>query len=174
MIGNLPVTIEIKNERQLLEHLEALPVEVQERLRPTVATLTRELLTRVRGAEPFRTGAMRASTRSFIDSKPGLFLRGRVRVLVTPTGRRSLKGRGAHNVAAAALEYGVHSRFQVAAHRMRLSHVFKRPSRGGWVIVNAYTRRVNIAARRFLRDPFEHIKPVAEAEIKRKLDEKPL
>lgn len=165
----IPVTVEIKGERQLFAHLESLPAEVEERLTPTIASLTRQLLMRVHAAEPFRTGALRASTRSFLDAQPGS-VRGKVRVLMSPTGSRRGKGLSVHNVAAAALEYGVHSRFEVRAHRMRLSHVFKRPH-AGFVIVNAYYRRVNIKARRFLRDPFEQIRPQAEAEIRRKLDE---
>lgn len=166
----IPVTVEVKGERQLYEHLDALPAELEARLTPTITSLTRELLMRVRAAEPFRTGALRASTRSFVDAHPGS-IRGKVRVLMSPTGSRRGKGLSIHNVAAAALDYGVHSRFEVRAHRMRLNHVFKR-NRSGFVIVNAYYRRVNIKARRFLQDPFEQMRPEAEAKIQRVLDEK--
>lgn len=168
----IPVTIEVKGERQLLAHLGALPLEVQQRLLPVINSITRDLLYGVRSAEPFKTGALRASTRMFVDTGP-TFIRGRVRVLASPTGavRAAMGGRlQTHNVAAAALEYGVHSSFPVRAHAMRISHIFNRPG-ARLVMVRAYTRRVSMRARRFMRDPFERIRPLAEAEIKRALEQ---
>jgi hypothetical protein len=156
MIG---ITVQLNGERQLMAHLDRLPDEIQDQLGLVVTELTKTLLTAVRAAEPLRTGALRAATRSSVDIGKN-FIRGRVTIDPIPG-----RGRG-HNVAAAALEYGVHSAFKVASHNMRLSHIYNRPGTGQTVLVNAYTRRVDITARRFLRDPFSAIRPFAEAQIK--------
>jgi hypothetical protein len=153
----------------LQAHLDRMPIEVRARLLPTIESLTQRLLVSVRAAEPVKTGALRAATRSYVDSGQN-FIRGSVRVGPQITGKH-FAGASGHNVAAAALEYGVHAVEHVAAHRMRLGHIFSRQS-NQFVMVNAYTRRVNISARRFLRDPFERIRPIAEAEIRRVLEEK--
>ncbi len=157
------------NDTGVQAHLDRLPIEVRAKLLPTIESLTQKLLESVRAAEPVKTGALRAATRSYMDSGED-FIRGKVRIGPQVTGKH-FAGAGGHNVAAAALEYGVHAVEHVAAHRMRLGHIFSRSS-NQFVMVNAYTRRVDITARRFLRDPFARIRPIAEAEIKRVLSEK--
>lgn len=157
-------TVEV-DDRGIREHLDRLPMEVRAKLLPTIRSLTERLLVAVRDAEPMKTGRLRAATRSHVDEGE-TYIRGHVSI-----GPRA--GTSGHNVAAAALEYGVHSSFTVRSHDMRMSKIFGRAALGGeLVMVNAYTRRVSISARRFLRDPFERLRPIAEAEIKRVLSEK--
>jgi hypothetical protein len=142
-------------DTKLRAQLDSLPIVLMAKLLPTIEGLTRRLLEGVRAAEPMRTGRLRAATRSQIDSGP-TYIRGRVSI-----GPR--EGIGGHNVAAAALEYGVHKVEHVGAHRERRD--------GEFVAVEAYTRRVSIAARRFLRGPLERMRPIAESEIRAALAE---
>jgi hypothetical protein len=116
---------------KLLAHFEQFPPRLRENLRKTITVLTTELLTRVRAAEPVRTGLLRASTRMYVDSTEE-YVRGRVRILAT--GRTSRLG-----AAFGALEYGAHRRFDVRAYARR------------GIAVRAYERTANIQARRFLR-----------------------
>jgi len=161
----ISVTMTI-NDTGLRAHLDQLPIAVRAKLLPTIKSLTQELLESVRAAEPVKTGKLRAATRSYVDSGPD-YIRGRVRIGPQIGTGNSITG---HNIAAAALEYGVNASENVASHRMRLTHVFGR-SANEFVMVNAYTRRVSISARRFLRDPFQRLRPFAEAEIRAALAE---
>jgi hypothetical protein len=133
------------DEHAIRLHFERLPIALRAKLRTTITELTNQLLNQVRAREPVRTGLLRASTRSYVDDFPD-HVRGRVRI--APTGR-------AQRTAAAfgALEYGVHGTYEVRAYRR------------GQSMVSAYQRTINIAARRFLRDPLGAIKERAEAEI---------
>lgn len=143
--------IDVKGDRALLARLDGLPDEVQAKLRPVIGALTTRLLESVRAAEPTRTGTLRSVTRASVVSGKD-YIRGRIRISARPGSKN-----GAHNVAAAALEYGVHSAFTVRLRGRRMT---------------IYTRRVSISARRFLRDPFARMKPIAEAAIARVLSEK--
>jgi hypothetical protein len=145
-----PVYTVTVDDRNLMLHLEQLPMALRTKLRPTIVALTAELLARVRASEPRRTGQLQNLTRSFIDEREDS-IRGRVRVL-SPAGR-------GHNVAAAALEYGAHRAVSVRA------------SRREGIAVRAYQRHANIAARRFLRGPAEAMREKALTEIRAAVDE---
>lgn len=144
MIG---FTIDIPNENRLIARLDKFPISLRARLRPVIEAAVRQLLGAVIAAEPRRTGALRAATQMFVDEGPD-WIRGRVRILGS-AGR----GARAHNIAAAALEYGAHGTARVQAHQRRLNQVFGRRQEAQSIMVDAYTRRMNITARRFLRDP---------------------
>jgi hypothetical protein len=155
--GDLPINVEI-DENSIFVHFDKIPIEVRARMLPTITALTAQLLRGVRTAEPMKTGQLRAATRSYVDQGP-TYIRGKVRIGPEP----GKGGRGSnffHNIAAGALEYGVHANERVAQHR-----VFERKA-NEFVIVNAYTRRVDIAARRFLRDPFSRLRPFAIASLR--------
>jgi hypothetical protein len=96
----------------------------------------------VHAREPVRTGALRDSTRSFVDVRDA-FIRGRVRI-VAEDQRAAIK--------AGSLEYGVHRSVPVSPHEMELDHVFDQPIDPEEVMVEAYSRDVNLTAMRFLRD----------------------
>lgn len=136
------------DDTRLLARLDALPPELQDKLRPAIERLTAEMLDRVQAAEPYRTGALREATRSFVDQRDNM-LRGRVRALAEPGGP-------AHNVKAGALEYGAHGDVAVRAYE-----------RDAGVAVEAYHRDVNVAAYAFLRDAVADVQSEFEAEIER-------
>lgn len=156
MIG---FSVDIPNERQILLRLTQLPIALRSQLLPTITSLAERLLSRVQAAEPVRTGGLRGATHMFVDQGEN-FIRGRVRILGRPG-----SGRGAHNVAAAALEYGVKRSISVRAHLMRLEHVFARVGDRRLVMVEAYQRRTSISPRRFLRDPAASLRGAAKREI---------
>jgi hypothetical protein len=136
-------TVEADDERVLL-HFEKIPMALRTNLRAAITKLTNQLLGQVRSAEPSRTGLLRSQTRAFVDES-GTSIKGHVRVLHTPG--------TSENIAAAALEYGAHRRFDVKAYQR------------GSIAVRAYQRQANIAERRFLRGPAEAMRARAEAEL---------
>lgn len=138
------------DDRYLTLHLDKLPMALKSKLRPVITKLTGELLGRVRSMEPRHTGLLQSLTRSYVDETED-YVRGRVRIMA-PSGQ-------AHNIAAAALEYGAHKLFIVSAHRRRT------------IAVRAYERHARITARRFLRDPAGAMRERALAEIRTAVDE---
>ncbi len=140
------------DETKLLARLDKLPQELQDRLAEPIAKLTADLLARVQAGEPYRTGALREATQSFVDQREGM-IRGRVRVLSEPGSKVN------HNAKAGALEYGAHGDIEVSSY-----------SRDGGT-VEAYHRDVNIAERRFLRDAAADLRSEFEALIQRAIAE---
>jgi hypothetical protein len=156
----MKATYEI-NDDAVRAHIEQFTGKLHTGLRQSITQLTDQLLARVRAAEPYRTGRLRSETRAFVDDKADA-VQGRVRVL----------GQGReHNAAAGALEYGAHRLVNVRAHREHLTHVFDRATDSQFVAVKAYTRRANIQAKRFVRDPAAAMRPRIEAEIERVVGE---
>jgi hypothetical protein len=150
------------DERNVLLHLNELPSRLHTALRPVIAKLTEQLLARVHAAEPRRTGQLQRATQAFVDDKQD-YIRGRVRVL-------AISGRG-HNVMAAALEYGAHRMVRVRAHQTHIDHIFNRKSARQIAMVDAYTRRANINAYRFLRGPMTSVREQARTELERVIAE---
>jgi hypothetical protein len=160
----ISVGINPDDERRLLLHLDQVPTRLHTALRPVITSLTDELLRRIHAAEPVRSGRLRRETQSFVDETPSKIV-GMVKV-VGPGGKAS----GSHE-AAAALEYGAHRRFSVRAHAMHETHVFGRASGRTLVMVEEYTRRANIAARRFIRGPATALRPLALARMRQAIDD---
>jgi hypothetical protein len=150
------------NDHNVTLRLDKLPRQIQDKMVARIAALTRTLLAQVHAAEPRRSGRLHSLTRAFIDQKPG-WVRGRVRIL-SDAGR-------AGNVAAAALEYGVHRTVLVRRHGARLTHLFGHSMPVQIVQIRAHTRRVDIAQRRFLRGPAAIIRQQAHAELSAALSE---
>lgn len=145
------------NDQRLIARFDTLTADIKTKLRGRINTLTRRLHGMVQAAEPRRTGRLHELTRAVITEGEN-YIRGRVVI----RGDR----RGAHNVAAAALEYGAHRVSRVREHTARRTRVFGRPVGSITVRIRAHRRRPNIAARRFLRGPAAAIRPLALAEIK--------
>lgn len=152
------------DERKIAVHLDELPRRLRSALRPIITELTDRLLKGVHAAEPMRSGRLRAATKAFIDEKDDR-ISGKVRVVA-----EGGTGSGTHE-AAAALEYGAHRSVMVSEHTERLSGKLKRSEAGGLVMVEAYVRRANIMARRFMRDPATAMRPEAMAELQRAISE---
>lgn len=139
------------NLNRLVLKLDKLPDELKRQLEVKITQLTMQLLSRVKAAEPVRTGRLRAATRSFVDTRQ-TFVRGRVRIL--SGGKASRLG-----AAFGALEYGGpgqrrHGPVSVSGYRRNAGSVA------------AYERRrPHIRARRFLRGPAATILSRARAEL---------
>jgi hypothetical protein len=144
-------------QRTITAHFEQFSRRLRTGLHQAIAQLTDELLARVRGAEPYRTGKLRSATQAFVHDDEDS-----VRGIVTVVSEA-----GKYNVAAAALEYGAHRITRVRAHQQHLSHLFDRAIDARLVSVRGYTRHPNIQAVRFLRDPAQAMRPRIEAEIQR-------
>jgi len=144
-----------------------MPKAVKKRLEITIRQLVNELLPRVRAAMPVRTGHLRSLTHAYVDVRED-FIRGRVRVADRQHPREA--------VIAGALEYGAPGRRKqkvpVQAHRMRLTHLFGRPFKGGSVTVRSFSRRrPTLPELRFLRGPAMAMRPKALAAIRNAIND---
>lgn len=157
MNGGVSFRIDEGDTGRLQVRMERLPKEIKARLESTIRQLTSELLTRVKAAEPTRTGRLRSMTHSYVDVREN-FVRGRVRIADSAHPREAL--------IAGALEYGGpgrrKGRVPVRAHQMRLTHLFGRPTSGRSVTVRSFSRkRPTIQEMRFLRGPALAMRPQA-------------
>jgi hypothetical protein len=160
--GGIQFRIDEGDTGRLQVRFEQLPKDIKARLETTIRQLTDQLLVRVKAAEPTRTGRIRSLTHSYLDVREN-FVRGRVRVADSAHPREA--------VIAGALEYGApgrrKGRVPVRAHRMRLTHLFGRPYRGGSVTVKSFSRkRPTIHEMRFLRGPALAMRPQALAALR--------
>jgi hypothetical protein len=144
------------NDRRMTLHFEELPNSLRNHLRARIVGLSANLLAQVHAAEPRRTGKLRSLTHAFLTERKNS-IRGGVTIDGT--------SENPHNIAAAALEYGVHRTVSVKAHTARLSEVFGRSITPETVAIRTHARRVNLAARRFLRGPASALLPRARAEL---------
>jgi hypothetical protein len=150
-----------KGQRELTLSLDSLPKHLRVRLRSRITVLTQRLLANVKAAEPVHTGRLRSLTHAWI-TETDTAIRGGVSIAPRE---------GAHNVAAAALEYGQHRMYSVRAHTARLMQVFGHPITPESVMIKAHARRPHIAARRFLRGPAAALRPIVIAELQAAVNE---
>lgn len=167
MNGGIQFRIEEGDTGRLRVQLEQLPKQVKARLETAIRQLTNELLVRVKAAEPVRSGRLRSMTHAYVDVREN-FVRGRVRIADSAHPREAL--------IAGALEYGApgrrKGRVPVRSHRMRLTHLFGRPYRGGSVMVRSFSRkRPTIQEMRFLRGPALAMRPRALAAIRNAINQ---
>ena len=162
MNGGVQFRIDEGDTGRIQVRFEQLPKEIKARLEGAIRQLTDELLARVKAAEPVRTGRLLSMTHAYVDVREN-FVRGRVRIADSAHPREA--------VIAGALEYGApgrrKGRVPVRAHRMRLTHLFGRPYRGGSVTVRSFSRkRPTIREMRFLRGPALAMRPQALAALR--------
>jgi hypothetical protein len=154
--------IEIDGDRAVALRFAQFPERARAALQHRLEAISQQLLARVQGAEPARTGRLKGETVPFASSS-GDRVRGGVHVAAPDSGEH---GKGA------ALEYGAHGSAQVTAHARALDHVFgRRLTSPLAVMVAAYSRHVNIAERRYLRGPLDAMRGEIVAELRAALDE---
>jgi hypothetical protein len=149
-VSDFNITVE-SNLNKLVLHLDQLPDALKQKLEIKITQLTMQLLSRVKAAEPVRTGRLRTATRSFVDVRQD-FVRGRVRVL--PAGKAQQIG-----AAFGALEYGAPGKRRSGPVRVRTY------SRSSGPVAAYQRRRPHITARRFLRGPAAAMRSRARAEL---------
>lgn len=151
-------SFEIRGERAVAARFETFPRQARDRLAAVMVEITAQLAAAVRGATPSRTGRLRAQVASEVQQREDR-VRGRVFT------------RGDH-AKVAALEYGAHHAGPVAAHAMRLDHVFAHHLAAPIVVmVSAHTRTPNIAEHRMFRDSLAAARSGIIAALRRALDE---
>lgn len=133
-------------ERQLQAFFDDFPQRLEDRLYAAMTRISTRLLAAVEAAEPNRSGQLRGATQAFVD-RTATGVRAGVRVTGGSEGKA---GYG----KAAALESGAHRPTTVREHWAVRSNFWGRYGAAQWVLIDAYTRRVNISADRFLRGPF--------------------
>jgi len=153
--------IEIDGERRVALRFEQFPERARAALQARIAALTAELYGRVEGAEPERTGRLKGETEPFVDQRADRVV-GRVKVVA--------RGSSEHGKGA-ALEYGAHGSARVTAHSQSLSHFWGRLVAPREVFVRAYSRRLDIAERRYLRGPLDEMRGEIIEELRAALGE---
>jgi hypothetical protein len=146
--------------RDVALSLERMPDDVRDRLASRIRGFTARLEPMVAERVPSRTGRARSQVGSVVDVMPDL-VRGRVYV----------QGPGAENAKLGALEYGARRRHVVREHKRMLDHLWGRAILPMQVIVDRYMRTPNIAEHRFLRGPFEQMRPEILAGLREAADE---
>lgn len=146
-MSDLNLTLDSSSITKMVVGLDQITPALQQKLKVAISRVTRELLARVKAAEPVQTGRLRAATVSYVDERPN-FVRGRVRIRRTGAASR-------YGAAFGALEYG-------GPGKRRSGPVSVRSSNR----VTAYQRRrPRITARRFLRGPAAAMRPAIKAEL---------
>jgi hypothetical protein len=142
-------TLDIEGDRRVDVRLEQFPERARAGLARRIDALAGELLARVLAAEPKRTGKLASET-----GKSGVRCG---RDFVSESVRVAAKD-GAEARKAGALEYGASKPAAVPSHTMRLTHVFARQIAPLDVVVAAYKRPMNMAARHYLRGPLDSMR----------------
>ncbi|HEV2097419.1 MAG TPA: hypothetical protein VGR45_00680 [Stellaceae bacterium] len=153
--------IELQNDRVVDLRFEQFPERAREALERRIGGLTQALLDRVHGAEPDLTGKLRGETVSRVSSTKNA-VRGQVRVAASDKSEYAKAG---------ALEFGTHGSAEVKAHTAHLSHIFSRLIAPTEVLVAAYSRRPNIAARHYERGPLDAMRSQIIEELRAALTE---
>jgi hypothetical protein len=146
------------DDRRLVLHLDVLPKALKIALRQRITPLIQQLLAQVHAAEPRRTGILVRQTRGYVNERPD-FIGGRIVIL-----SRTAEALEPYNIAAAALEYGVHGSGRGRKYRVRKRKAFN-------PLLATHPGPVRIPAHRFLRGPAAAILPRARAEIEAAITE---
>ena len=131
---------------------EQFPAHARALIEERIRALTAEMETGVEAATPYLTGRLRREITARVFTDGADRIAGYVSVLGDAPSEYP---------KAATLEYGTDRPRRIADH----GGVFHRLGRGQKAIESRLTRPVHIAARRYLRDPFEAIKAEAEAQL---------
>lgn len=153
----MEIDFTVAGDRDIAVRLERMPAIVHQRLVASITSLTERLLGQVRAREPRRTGRLQGETVDRITETADL-VRGAVTVAT---------GSGNEHGKAAAEEYGAHGAANVRAFS-RSGHTPQ--GNPASQMVEAYTRRLNIVARRYLRDPLDEMRGAVHDEIERALE----
>jgi hypothetical protein len=143
------IRFDVVGAREVGQRFDEFPQELHDDLKREIEALTAELFAMVESATPQRTGKLRSEEAIKVIDQPE-----RIAGLIYITGT------SADFAKAGALEYGAHRSTQVAAHAMRLDHVFG--AMLNWpmtVIVSAYSRTPDIEAVAFERGPLAEMEP---------------
>jgi hypothetical protein len=141
--------IAITGDRQTGVRFEEFPDGLYRDLLQEITALTRQLFAMVQSRTPSRSGRLRGAERMqvFADTR---------RI----TGRVTVAGDKKDAAKAGALEYGAHRTTSVAAHQMRLDHVFGTMLAAPMTaLVGAYNRTPNVREVAFERGPLESMRP---------------
>ena len=142
----------VEGEREILLQLGRMPDRVQQRLARKITELTHRLLQRVQAKEPVRTGKLRGETIDRVTATQDL-----VRGVVTVAADTSNE-----HAKAGALEYGAHG--EVTVHEFA-RHGHNPQGAPADQIVEAYTRKADLIARRFERNSLDDMSEEIRSEL---------
>jgi hypothetical protein len=150
------IGVAITGDREVGIKFDTFPAQCHDELLAVVQADTPQLASRVASAAPSLTGKLRSEvSHAVFDDKTRI------------TGAVFIRGKDGNDFAkAGALEFGAHGRAKVKAHEATLDHVFgERLDAPMKVMVEAYSRQTNIAARRFERGPLADMASKIEGDL---------
>ena len=151
MPASIIPSFEINDQREIAR-FDKMPDALKRALVARLTPVQQQMLARVIAVAPRRTGKLISEIKGFVDVGPD-WVRARVRVVIDKSAGSGPRGNFDAGKAG-SLEYGARTVAHVRAFRRKRGET-----------VNTYQRRVNIAARRFLRGPFAATSAQATAAI---------
>ena len=161
--------IDQASETRLVARFASFTPRLIQRLTQRLRPVQGHLLAAVKSRVPKRSGKLLSEVASFLDANDQR-VRVRVRVLADPSMGRTSRGLSSIGKAA-AIEYGARGTVQVRAHSMTLAHAWAYAVAPQKVSIGAYQRRINIPARRYLREPFATVAPEGRSAIQASVSE---
>jgi len=131
---------------------EQFPEALRARLEQRIGDLTEELESRVQSATPYLTGRLRSEIAERVYADVADRIAGYVSVVADEHSEYP---------KAATREYGTNLPRRIKDH----GGVFRRLNRGQKYVESHLTKPVHILARRYLRDPFEAMRPEIESAL---------
>lgn len=154
-MADIPVLVNVENEREIVARFETFPEVLRKHLSKTIQLLSKQMLRRVLADEPHgKTGGLRRATHSFFYSNPDSIHGG---VSIGPEGDHN-SDVGRHNVKAAALEYGAPGKQRggrkvgVGGHTRTVATMFGEAISPKQAVIAPYERNVRLDENRFLRN----------------------
>jgi hypothetical protein len=149
------MSVVTRGDREISARFEAFPQRAKAKLQERITALTSQLEERVRDATPVRTGLLKSEIKLSIY---GSNEQGRVAGYVSVYAG----GNSSEYAKAATLEYGSNKPRKLGA---RSSSLAARLTAGGRNLARRISTAPHIEAFRYLRGPFEQMKPEIEASL---------
>lgn len=152
----------VTGDRAISARFAEWPKDIHDSLLARIKKLTAEIYDRVVALAPERTGELRKEIISEVFDDPE-YIKGHV------TLERGLKQ--AAYIKAGALEYGVHKRVPMDAHRRTITEAFGRAISPTRILVSKHGRDVDLEERMYLRGGFAGMEAEVVAELTAAINE---
>jgi len=156
----MTVTVTVRGDRELALLFDQFPERMRGKLRERITALVSQLEGEIEAVTPVKTGRLRSEITERIYSDDPSRVAGYVSVYAA-----SVTGEYAK---AATLEYGTNKARRLTERRSLIARAF---GRGRRRIVASMSKPVHIAARRYLRGPFETMEPEIRAALEEAMAE---
>jgi len=147
----------LRGERELSDRFETFPTWAHDRLEARIKKIVDTLQGRVEAAAPVRTGKLRSEVKRRVFADKPTRIAGYVDVFAGADSREYPK--------AATLEYGTNKPRRIFQRAASGAYAVGRKGGKTFRLVDRVTRPVHIRAFRYLRSPFQAMRPEIEAQL---------